>query len=182
MSELPADKFDWVGTILTVDGVAANVLNLSPKDITLNDVAHSLSMICRYNGHVPTFYSVAEHSVRVASLLETNGHPRNVVLTGLLHDASETYVGDMVRPLKRHPDFGATHQEVEARVAAACHQALGGTFPHPDAVHDADQAIYRWEVENIRSGAVIGWTHSDAKARWLALYHRLNHPTPKDAA
>lgn len=65
--------------------------------IELIDVAHSLSNICRFNGHCSEFYSVAQHSVHVAELVTD----KRLRLAALLHDASETYTGDVVSPFKR---------------------------------------------------------------------------------
>src|SRR5690349_636686 len=65
------------------------------------DIAHALSMICRYGGHTKHFYSVAEHC-----LLMSHAVAPEYALWALLHDATEAYVGDMVRPLKHHmPDY-----------------------------------------------------------------------------
>ena len=60
------------------------------------DIAHSLSMQCRFNGHTSMFYSVAQHCSLVAALV-----PDEHQLAALLHDATEAYVGDLVRPLKQ---------------------------------------------------------------------------------
>lgn len=167
---LPEDKFDWVGTIETVTGNAVNVIDFQPAMANMEDISHSLSMICRYNGHVPSFYSVAEHSVRVAFYLRDAGYSPEECLTGLLHDASEAYVGDMVRPLKRVPEFADTHQRLEARICEAIHSVHGGIYPHPEFVHEADRAIYEWEVEHIRTGKNMGWHPHDAKGRFRASY------------
>lgn len=149
-------KWDWVGRIETASGAEVDVLKFSDEMVSVQDIVSSLSKICRYNGHVPHFYSVAEHSVLVAEHLAQNGHGALMCLTGLLHDAAEAYVGDMVRPLKRHPDFGSTHQEIESGISERIHTVLGGYYPHPEAVHLADKAVYEWEVDNIRTGLVRG--------------------------
>jgi uncharacterized protein len=173
VAELPVDRFQWVGTIETLSGQAFNVTDPDPTTFDINDIATALSHICRYNGHVPFFYSVAEHSVRVADWLRDNGHDRTVQLTGLLHDASEAYVGDMVRPLKRLPDLGALHQQIETRVAELLHARYGGLYPHPEAIHVADRGVYDWEVINIRSGRLPGWNPVHAYMTWLDRYEEL---------
>src|SRR5665213_153577 len=66
-----------------------------PEEVFIIDIAHALSQMCRYSGHCIHFYSVAEHSVllsRYASTLETKKW-------SLLHDASEAYITDIIRPV-----------------------------------------------------------------------------------
>lgn len=74
--------------------------NLNPDDILIENIAHSLSMLCRFGGHSRCFYSVAQHSVRVMEAL-----PPEFKLEGVLHDGTESFVQDLVRPVKRrlHP-------------------------------------------------------------------------------
>lgn len=71
------------------------------REICIEDVAHALSLICRYTGHVAVMYSVAEHCVRVSRLFDDP----MLALWGLLHDASEAYFNDMHRYLKRLPEM-----------------------------------------------------------------------------
>lgn len=77
--------------------------NPDPASIDLIDIAHHLSMVCRFGGACPTFYSVASHSMYVVDLL-----PPELAIEGLLHDASEAYLGDMIKCVKRLcPDYAS---------------------------------------------------------------------------
>jgi len=80
----------------TCSGRRVHLLNPSPDEIAIEDIAHALSHACRFAGHVPSYYSVAQHSVLVSELLD-----ERTALWGLLHDASEAYLHDLTRPLKR---------------------------------------------------------------------------------
>ena len=75
---------------------------LDPKaeDIHILDIAHALSLTCRFGGHCSVFYSIAEHSVILAEILENQGAKPLTVLAGLLHDAEETYLPDIPSPIK----------------------------------------------------------------------------------
>ena len=84
----------------TASGRAFDLLNPSPADVDFDDISLALSRVPRFGGHTRRPYSVAQHSVLVAELLESAGHPGHVVLQGLLHDATEAYVMDLPRPLK----------------------------------------------------------------------------------
>jgi hypothetical protein len=85
---------DWYRSYSGAELVADNP---DPASIKLEDIAHHLSMICRFGGACPVFYSVASHSVYVTDLL-----PTELKVEGLLHDATEAYVGDMIKCIKRH--------------------------------------------------------------------------------
>ncbi len=71
-------------------------------DIQIKDIAHALSMMCRGNGHVAHFYSVAQHSIHCSKEAKAKGYSKKVQLACLLHDASETYIADITRPVKKH--------------------------------------------------------------------------------
>lgn len=167
------DKFHWIGTIETASGLAANVVELEPEMVYFHDITRSLSHICRYNGHVPSFYSVAEHSVRVSWWIRREGGTTLEQLAGLMHDSAEAYVGDMVRPLKRHPIIGYQHQIVEDSVTSVIAAKFGFPYPFPEIVHEADKALYYWEVETIRSGVQKGWSPDAARSAFFDRYNYL---------
>jgi 5'-nucleotidase len=96
----------------------------APKasEVKIRDIAHALALVCRFGGHVKEPYSVAQHSVLVSRQL-CNYEPTNTLLQmyGLLHDASEAYIGDMVRPLKvQMPLF----LEIEERLMKVIYKAF----------------------------------------------------------
>lgn len=80
-----------------------DLLNIVPANIDIADIAVSLSYLCRYNGHLPLFYSVAQHSLFCVELAREQ--PPHIQLALLLHDASEAYFGDIVSPLKNSKLF-----------------------------------------------------------------------------
>ena len=87
--------------IETYSGIKVNLVNPYPSTIRITDIAHSLSMLCRYTGHTKQFYSVAQHSVYVSLLV-----PPPQKLPALLHDSAEAYLGDVSTPLKHLlPDY-----------------------------------------------------------------------------
>lgn len=70
--------------------------------IHITDIAHALSLICRGNGHVKTFFSVGQHCISCALEAKGRGYSDRLALACLLHDASEAYLSDVPRPFKQH--------------------------------------------------------------------------------
>jgi len=100
-------KGDWIETYT---GKKFYILEPKINDICIEDIAHSLSQLCRYNGHSQNFYSVAEHCVLMYDFADSIGHKGLKLLKILLHDAHEAYIGDITRPLQKcikflDPDF-----------------------------------------------------------------------------
>lgn len=94
--------------IETASGIYFPFLNPTEDHIEIKDIAFSLANQCRFNGHV-AFYSVAEHSVAVASYL-----PNHLRLAGLLHDAAEAYLSDIPGPVKQYlPDYREMEKKIQ---------------------------------------------------------------------
>ena len=106
-----------------------------PATIHIEDIARALSHICRYGGHVRRFYSVAEHCVHVASVA-----PEPLKLDALLHDGAEAYLGDIPRPIKKHPDMEGW-RAAEMIVNAALADRFDLARPMPLVVKAIDDRI-----------------------------------------
>lgn len=100
MQTEPTQSIFVMSYITTVSGKHFDPIHPSASLIDLADIAHSLSLICRANGHVRTFYSVAQHSIACCKEAEARSFSPRVCLGCLLHDASEAYLSDVTRPVK----------------------------------------------------------------------------------
>lgn len=127
MKKLHSEK--WMQTYT---GKKILLSQFNVDDIDIEDIAHALSRICRYNGHCEHFYSVAEHSVYVSECC----NPEDAKW-GLLHDAVEAYIGDMIRPLKYKLSM-APYLEIEDRLQKVVAEKFGLPEEIPDSVHLAD--------------------------------------------
>jgi 5'-nucleotidase len=144
---------DWIQTFT---GRAFYPLSAQVDDIDPDDIAHALSLICRYGGHVTRYYSVAEHSV----LLSHAVAPEDA-LWALLHDAAEAYVGDMVRPLKYLiPRFRAIEREL---MVVICDR-FGLNPVCPAAVKAADTRIMIDERATLLAPSQQPWTSLEGLA------------------
>ena len=86
--------------IKTYTGIMFDPLRPDADLISILDIAHALSMLCRANGHLKSFYSVGQHSINCLKEAKAQGCSQRVQLACLLHDASEAYLSDVTRPVK----------------------------------------------------------------------------------
>lgn len=85
--------------------------------LDIRDIAHALSLICRSNGHVKTFFSVGQHCIHCALEAEARGYSPHLTLACLLHDASECYLSDVPRPIKENmPQYRAVEERLLGQV------------------------------------------------------------------
>lgn len=165
---------DW---IQTASGRRFYPLKPRPEDVDIQDIAHALSLLCRFNGHSAVFYSVAEHSVRVSDSL-----PPEHKLWGLLHDAAEAYLGDLPRPLKRQLPAFSQAEDVVLRCVMDRYDL---PWPMPAAVRDADDQLLATEARDLMGApawargteplpdAIDPWPPERARAAFLERFRAL---------
>lgn len=108
--------------IYTYSGVSFSPLSPSMEDISPVDIAHALSYMCRANGHFSGFYSVAQHCLDCETEAQARGLSARTRLACLLHDASEAYISDITRPVKRQL---AEYRAIEQRLQAVIYRRFG---------------------------------------------------------
>lgn len=135
--------------VMTASGRWIDPLALRPDDVVITDIAQGLAHRCRFGGACWPYYSVAEHSVRVARLLWDDGHDRETCAWGLMHDAAEAYLSDVPSPLKQRPDL-VGYRAAEDRALTAIADALGLRGDDiPPAVVRADRALLATERRDL---------------------------------
>ena len=142
--------------------------------IDIDDIAHSLSLQCRFSGHTSRFYSVAEHSVNVAIELADEG--LEVQLQGLLHDASEAYLLDVPSPVKQ---FLTGYKSMEERLMRAICSKFGVNFPMSMMVKEADHVMLKCEARNLLPSKGASWL-DQFPTIWES-YRHIEGLEPKDA-
>ena len=175
--------------IVTFSGRMIRPLSPDPAQIDLEDIAHALSNQCRFTGHTREFYSVAQHSVLVSYECDPED-----ALWGLLHDATEAYVSDICRPVKRFTEWGKAYEDVEVELM----RAVGDAFDLPDlkpddyglsmpsSVKRADDLLLRTEMRDLMpdgvedtlpgdtlEGELVCWTPKDAKLAYLERFYEI---------
>lgn len=177
--------------IPTYSGVRFYPLDPRPEEVRIEDIAHALSHICRYGGHVPTFYSVAQHSVLVARcterLLGVRGYRGQRLAAGaayaLLHDAGEAYVGDLVQPLKAS---GAAPRLVQAEdqimLAVCAATGVRRTAEVSIVTKEADCAVLKAEARDLFGQPDADWCRISDRCRSAPPWPRRVVPmTPESA-
>lgn len=128
--------------ILLQSGEFYSYTNPEKNIITIEDIALSLSNICRFGGQVKEHYSVAQHSVYVSYAIE-----EQYAMDGLMHDAAEAFLGDIPTPFKNLlSDYKIFETQHEADIFAR----FGLDYPMVDAVKVADKAVFCAEVRDMK--------------------------------
>lgn len=131
--------------IETISGLVFDYDSPTADMIVAGDVAAALSKVCRFGGHIDHFYSVAEHSCRVAALVREIAD-KEITLAALWHDAHEAFIGDVPAPLK--PLFNPALKKLADKIDVAIAERLGidpALFKH-DIIKAADRQALGYEA------------------------------------
>lgn len=174
------------GVISTWTGRELSLLQPDLAAIDVRDIARSLASQARYLGHTKAPYSVAQHSVIVSHLCAPDD-----ALAGLLHDASEAYLGDLIGPIKTLPMM-AGFRALEAIWQGAIYQAFGLPALVPASVLAVDHAIRANEARDLKAVVptwaadmlplslhglpITPWPWEEAERRFLRRFEALRAP------
>jgi hypothetical protein len=134
--------------IRTYTGILFDFEEPEASPICIEDIAHALSLLCRFAGHCKEFYSVAEHSYRVSYAC-----PEEHALWGLMHDASEAYCVDVPRPLKHMPNM-EHYRAHEKRVMRAICGWFNMDPVEPPEVKYADNVLLVTEQRDLLKNSI----------------------------
>lgn len=158
-------------TILLASGRYFNFERPESTPISVKDIAHALSHLCRFTGHCRGFYSVAQHAVLVSHLV-----PPEHAYHALHHDDVEAVMGDMSSPLKRlMPEYKALEHRVEASILAQ----FGLPATTPAEVKHADLVALRTEQRDLMHIDGGRWPSLDGIAP--SAKHKLEPMEPEEA-
>lgn len=130
-------------------GIDFFFLTPNPDDILVEDIAHTLSLLCRFGGHCKEFYSVAEHSVRCSNIVA----PEHA-FEALMHDASEAYLVDMPRPIK---NVLKEYKKIEINLDKVIRNKFGLPEEMSEQVHWADNVMLATERRDLMPPTATPW-------------------------
>lgn len=166
--------------IKLLSGGHFDFLDMEQSSYTIEDIAHNLSRICRFNGSIEKHYSVAHHSVIVSHIV-----PEKYALSGLLHDMSEAFVGDLCSPLKQ---LMKEYKKLEIKVEKYMFGRMGIPFPMHSSIKLADLSVLAAEIRDLQPQAsdwgglaeiepydkkIIPWSAEKSKREFLKRYYEL---------
>jgi len=141
--------------IETYSGLRFDFTRPAANEYKVVDIAHALSQLCRFGGHTNRHYSVAEHSVHMSRAVEG----LQAQAACLLHDGSEAYLGDVVKPLK---NIMPEYQRLEKLVQAQVYEWLGMGVPDERTmaiVKIADVGALKTEAYHLLSTRGASWVN-----------------------
>lgn len=137
------------GYIVTYTKVQMSPLEPQSEDILIEDIAHALSYMCRANGHIKSFFSVGQHCINCSKEAKVRGYSKKIQLALLLHDASESYISDIIRPVKQNLN---KYLEIENILQKAIYKTFGIenlTDDEKEKIDEIDNVMLQHEFINL---------------------------------
>ena len=141
-----------MATMNTYTGNKIDPMSMTASDISIQDIAHALSLTCRGGGHVSYFFSVAQHSINCMNEAKARGWSERLQLACLLHDASEAYISDIIRPVKAHL---SNYLEIESSIMNVIFERFGlaDLSEEENAMwKQIDDDMMNFELKNLMKG------------------------------
>jgi 5'-deoxynucleotidase YfbR-like HD superfamily hydrolase len=167
MNKNTKESLDAGNNMRTYTGRYIDVFNMNIEDIDILDIAHSLALTTRWNGHSKEPYSIAEHCVWMAERATTI----ETKMEALLHDASEAYIVDVPTPIKkRMPEYLLLEEKIMSLVA----KKFGFSFPMSYEVKKLDRQALEFEWENkVLENTFASMEHYEAEKRFLECFYEI---------
>lgn len=152
--------------IRTFTGKYVNVFEPTQEMICIEDIAHALSHQCRFAGHLPKFYSVAQHSIGCFDIALPDDK-----LQALMHDASEAYLLDIPSPIKKRMHY---YKELEENLMQIIAKKFKFEWPMNERVTRIDKEMleYEWHRYMLGGGPDLDTTPTQAKEHFLEIFNR----------
>lgn len=138
------------------------------------DIAHGLSLCCRFTGRIKRFYSIANHSLLVSRIMETRG---DNPLEGLLHDAGEQAMSDLASPIKHRPELEG-YRKFEDRLEDAVREQFGLGRKTKQCKYADMMAVWLEAKELMRPGCADDWGYPPPVVRASAEQWAADYPWP----
>lgn len=172
--------------LTTYTGVSFDTFEPQMEMIRIEDIAHALSMMTRANGHFPEFFSVGQHSIQCCREAIARNYVPEVVMACLLHDASEAYLADITRPVKKNMTM---YIQIEEQLQNMIYEKFLGFVPQGEAaelvsniddaslyyefVHFMDEKLFETEPVMMSEPTYETRPMKDVEEEFLELFHRL---------
>lgn len=158
--------------IRTFTGKYINVFEPTLDMIDIEDISHALSNIGRFGGHLPEFYSVAQHCCLCAYLV-----PEEHKLAALLHDSTEAYMMDIPSPIKKRLN---DYKNLEDKLMSAISEKFGFEYPLNSVIKECDHKMLELEWNNLMLGNSTEseldftcWSSKVAKKKFIDMYNNI---------
>lgn len=171
----------------TFTKISFDTMNPDLNKIVIEDIAHALSMMTRANGHFPEFFSVAQHSIQCCKEAQVRNYTPRIALACLLHDASEAYLSDISRPVKKNMTM---YLQIEEQLQKMVYKKyLGGSLDKEEAalmkniddaclyyefLHFMNQKVFSFEPVMVSSPSYETAPMKEVEAEFLRLFEQLN--------